>query len=51
MYPALSSRHPLWSWVRREGRSEKEMEEEDDEEEEEEEEEQTGPLLTPQTAK
>lgn len=51
MYPALSSRHPLWSWVKREGRSEKEGEEEDVDEEEEEEEEEAGPLLTPQTAK
>ena len=54
MYPALSSRRPLWSWVECEGGVRRREEEEDGEEEEVEEEEEgprPGPVFTPQTVK
>lgn len=50
MYPALSSRRPLWSWVRCEGGVRMRVEEERGEEEEEEEP-RSGPAITPQTVK
>lgn len=48
VYPALSSRRPLWSWVGCEGGVRRREEEEDGEEEEGL---RPGPALTPQTVK